>query len=188
MKDPQTVAEVVSTLRRNFDLPISVKHRLHSSIEESIQFAKACEMAGCSAVTLHGRVKEQKHTGSVAYDRMKLVFEHLSVAKIGNGRVKSREDARQMMAETGCDSIMISSAAIKNPSVFQEEPLNVMNVARRYIDLCEELSLVDRREWRWLLTNMLGKWRNISKTDDYVKLCGVKELSEAKRIVCEMNV
>jgi tRNA-dihydrouridine synthase 2 len=75
-------------------------------------------MPGPSGITIHGRLKEQKNSGLVAFEDMKLVFEHVTVAKIGNGGIKSREQALVMMETTGCDSVMISSAALKKTHPF----------------------------------------------------------------------
>jgi tRNA-dihydrouridine synthase 2 len=183
MTEPEKVAEIISSLKRNFDIPISVKHRIHDSVEKSVHFALACEKAGCSAVTIHGRQKEQKNTGNVAYNDMKLIFEHLSVAKIGNGRVKSRQSAKEMIDATGCDSVMICSGAIKNPSVFREEELNVIDAARRYIEIAEECGCQDKREWRWLLSTMLGQYRWITKTEMYRNLVLKKELRDFREVL-----
>ena len=76
MNDPQTVSEVVAALTRNYSVPITVKHRIHRDVQQSIQFAVACENAGASAITVHGRLREQKNAGTVAYDDMKLVFQN----------------------------------------------------------------------------------------------------------------
>jgi tRNA-dihydrouridine synthase 2 len=182
MNDPQKVSEIISALRRNFNVPISVKHRIHRDVQESIQFAIACQNAGASAVTIHGRVKEQKHSGAVAFNDMKLVFDHLDVAKIGNGGIKSREQAVAMMEATGCDSVMISSAALKNPSVFRDEQLDVVSVARRCVDVAEECC-GERREWRWLLTTMLGKNHAIAKTAAYQGLISKTEMADFRDVL-----
>lgn len=186
MKDPATVSDVISTLRRNFDLPISVKHRIHNNIEESIQFAVAAQNAGASGIAVHGRLKEQKNKGSVDYDDMKLIFEHINVAKIGNGGVKSRKDAFEMMKMTGCESVIISSAALKNPSVFLDEPKDILTVARRYIEIVEE-NCKERREWRWTLNSMLGKHRKITKSKEYEKLSSFKDISQFREVIFPEN-
>jgi tRNA-dihydrouridine synthase 2 len=182
MSDPSTVSDVVSALRRNFSVPISVKHRIHGDVNTSIQFAVACQNAGASAVTVHGRLKQQKNAGAVAFDDMKLVFEHLTIAKIGNGGIKSRAEADAMKVATGCDSVMISSAAIKNPSVFADEPLDIIPVARRYVEIAEQ-HCKDRREWHWLLKTMLGRHRSISRTTCYQELASQKELSAFRTVL-----
>ena len=186
MNDPQVVSDIIKALRRNFNVPISVKHRIHREIEKSIQFAVACENAGASAVTIHGRLKEQKNKGDVAYDDMKTIFEHLHCAKIGNGGIKSREAGYQMMKKTGCDSVMISSAALKNPSVFADQLKDPIVVARRYIEIAEE-NCKDKREWRWALTTMLGKYRYITKTETYAKMAHMNNLSEFREILFAEN-
>lgn len=183
MNDPQTVSEVIKALRRNFNIPISVKHRIHPKIENSIQFAVACENAGASAITIHGRLKDQKNHGDVAYNDMKTVFEHIHVAKIGNGGVKSRAGGREMIENTGCDSVMISNAALKNPSVFAEEKKDPIEVARRYIEIAEENNCDDRREWKWTITTMLGKYRYVTKSPKYNEMNQMTKLSEFREML-----
>lgn len=182
MNDPQTVSEIIAALRRNFNVPISVKHRIHHDIEKSIQFAVACENAGASAIAVHGRLKEQKNKGNVAYDDMKTVFDHIHVAKIGNGGVKTREAAHEMMSQTGCHSVIISGAAIKNPSLFSGKLEDIITVSRRYIEIAEQ-NCNDRREWKWLLTTMLGKYREITKTPLYPQLTNINTIQEFRDIL-----
>jgi tRNA-dihydrouridine synthase len=177
MNDPEKVADIVSALKRNFPVPISVKHRIHRDVEKSIQFGVACQSAGASAITVHGRLKEQKNAGTVAMDDMRLVFEHLQIAKIGNGGIKSRAQAAEMMTATGCDSVIISAAALKNASVFSDERKDIVTVARRYIEIAEEVC-DDRREWRWCLNTMLGQNRRIARSPQYKNLVGKTELTE----------
>jgi tRNA-dihydrouridine synthase 2 len=186
MSDPQTVADIVAALRRNFSVPVSVKHRIDKDVNKSIQFAVACQNAGASAVALHGRLREQKNTGAVALADMRLVFEHLSVARIGNGGVKSRSQAEAMIATTGCDSVMISSAALKNPSVFREEPCDAVAVARRCVEIARD-ECEERREWRWLLTTMLGKHRSIARTAAYRTLAAETDLEAVSALLFAEN-
>ena len=180
MSEPELVSNVVSALRRNFSIPISVKHRIHHNIEESIQFAVACQNAGASAIAVHGRLKEQKNKGSVAYDNMKLVFDHINVAKIGNGGVKNREMAQEMMEKTGCDSVIISGAALKNPTIFSKTHVetNPLLVARRYIDIAMKYKCEDRHEWSWSVCTQLGKYRHVTKTPQYEEMTHIKDLKE----------
>ena len=186
MYHPQTVSEVIKALRRNFNLPISVKHRLLPNIEQSIQFAVACEQAGASAVAVHGRLKEQKHSGSVAYNDMKIVFDNLSVAKIGNGGVKSREGAQKMMEETGCESVIISSAALKNPSIFRKEGiLDPVIVLRRYMEIAKNVCMdgYDRREWKYIPLTMIGKYKQYTRSPTYKILNEINDFNEFKAII-----
>ena len=178
MNDPQTVSEIISALTRNFNIPISVKHRIHYNIEDSIQFAVACQNAGASGIAVHGRLKEQKHKGNVAFENMKLVFDHIHVAKIGNGGIKNKKMAFEMMEKTGCDSVIISGAAIKNPSCFSNEIKDPLTVVKRYLEIAKENNCIDRREWRWLINAMIGKYRQYTKTPEYEKMCKYEKLEE----------
>ena len=162
MNSPQTVTEIIKALRSNFDKPISVKHRITHSIDASIQFAVGCEKAGADGIALHGRYKEQHHKGTVELDAMKTVFEHVNCAKLGNGGVKSLEDAKRMMAATKCDSVIISSAALANPSVFSEHPVPPKDAALKFISIARDVC-DNSKEWRWTLTSILGKHPEFSK-------------------------
>jgi tRNA-dihydrouridine synthase 2 len=186
MNDPQKVTEIIRTLSRNFNVPISVKHRIQKDIHQSIQFAVGCENAGASGITIHGRLKEQKNRGSVAFEDMKVVFEHITVGKIGNGGIKTREQALTMIEATGCDSVMISSSALKNPSVFSENPKDIVSVARRCVEVAEECC-GERREWRWFLNTMLGKHHIIAKTAEYQSLTKKTELRNFRSVLFGEN-
>lgn len=180
MNSPEVVSDIVSTLRRNLNCPISVKHRIHGDIEKSIQFAVACQNAGVDAIAVHGRVKDQRNKGSVNYDDMKIVFDHIDVVKIGNGGVKNLDMAAEMMEKTGCSSVIISSAALKNPTVFSMNPeKNPLMLAREYLDIAKKYSCTDRREWKWSLSTMLGKYRNVTKSPNYELLGKIEDLDEA---------
>ncbi|KAH0789428.1 tRNA-dihydrouridine(20) synthase [NAD(P)+]-like [Histomonas meleagridis] len=126
----ETAVDVIKTLKRNISKPISVKFRVKDTNEESIQFAQAIESAGADAITVHGRLKEQKHEGAVDYDKMKLIFDSVNIIKIGNGGVKSLEDAAKMREMTGCSGVMMCRAAMMNPSIFSadvQKPIDVLS-------------------------------------------------------------
>lgn len=189
MNDPQLVTEIISALRSNYSCPISVKHRILPDIEKSIQFAVACQNAGATAVAVHGRLKDQRNKGSVAYDDMRIVFDNLSVTKIGNGGVKNLDMAQKMKEETGCDSVIISSAALKNPTIFSQRPeKNPLITTRRYLEIAAENDCYDRHEWRWSASNMLGKYRHVTKNPDYELFGKIEELNEARAFLARDGV
>ena len=111
---------------------------------------------------------------------MKLVFDHINVTKIGNGGVKSRQMAQEMMEKTGCESVIISSAALKNPTVFSKTHVekNPLLLARRYIDIAIEHGCSDKHEWSWHVTTMLGKYRHVTRSPDYEPMTRIKDLQE----------
>jgi len=119
----ERINDVVKTIKRVSELPVSVKFRIKDTVPESIQFAKAIEMSGADALILHGRNVTKKHKGEIDYDHMRTVFESVGIHKISNGGISSLEGATEMISKTGCSSIMICGAALKNPSVFSMSPL-----------------------------------------------------------------
>jgi len=126
--------DIVKSLVSNINLPISIKARISQNAEETIQFAKAVEQAGISAFALHGRLPSQQHKGNVDLKLMKTTFEQLHCYTIGNGGITSLESARNMKEETGCNSIMISQAALADPSVFAPQSVPVPQLFREMID------------------------------------------------------
>lgn len=169
------------------------------NIQETIQFAQACEKAGASAIVLHGRPKKNRHKGEVKYGEMKVVFDELSrssssqVAKVGNGGIKCKSDGYRMMQMVNCDSVMISSEALRNPAVFSSEKvvelspsLSVRN-ARRFIDICCDKKCA-MNECRFFLVEMLGKQDEIVNSLGYRRLNKAKSVEAIKQILYDKKL
>lgn len=121
LERPNKVKEIVEALCRT-GIPITVKTRLGlRKIKANVlKIAKICEDAGVSAITIHARYQNQGYTGKADWKSIKSVKENVSVPVIGNGDVKSPEDAKRMIEETGCDYVMIGRAAMGNPYIFRQ--------------------------------------------------------------------
>ena len=155
----ENAVDVVSTISKNFDVPVSVKMRIRSTVEETVQFAQAMEQAGAKAITIHGRLAEDKRKGGPDYEHMKLAFQEIkTAAKIGNGGVNSLEEAHQMKEKTGCESVMICSAALKNPSVFATTLEKKETILERFNDIGRE-NKIEFIEAKWNVSQMLSGCR-----------------------------
>lgn len=115
--DPHKIYEMVSAVVEAVDKPVTVKMRIGWDSEHifAVENAKAVERAGGSAVSVHGRTREQQYTGKANWDIIKQVKEAVSIPVIGNGDVFEPEDARRLLDHTGCDGVMIGRGALGNP-------------------------------------------------------------------------
>ena len=122
MRDPALACELVRAVRRETDKPVTVKMRIGFDAEHinAVDFAGRLEDAGVSAVTVHGRTREQYYAGTVHKEVIRQVKEALSIPVIGNGDITDASSAAAMFDETGCDAVMIGRGAIGNPWIFRE--------------------------------------------------------------------
>ncbi|MGO2742231.1 MAG: tRNA dihydrouridine synthase DusB [Pseudolactococcus laudensis] len=115
--DPNKVYDVVSAVSSAIDLPLTVKMRLGWDNDHlfAVENALAAEKAGAAAIAMHGRTKAQMYEGKADWDWLAKVASKMSIPFIGNGDVKTPEDAKRMLDETGVDAVMIGRAALGNP-------------------------------------------------------------------------
>ncbi len=119
--DPPRAAAVVRAVRAA-GLPVTAKIRSgwDARHPNAIEVARALEDAGVAAIALHPRTRAQGYSGAADWERIAAVKAAVRVPVIGNGDVRSGEDARRMRTETGCDAVMIGRAALGNPWIFRE--------------------------------------------------------------------
>ena len=122
LKNIPLAYEILHAVVRAIQKPVTVKFRkgFLNGEEQALELAKAAEEAGVSAVTVHGRTREQYYSGKADWDIIRRVKELVQIPVIGNGDIFSAEDAKQMMEQTGCDGVMIARGAKGNPWIFRE--------------------------------------------------------------------
>lgn len=120
--DLDLVEKIVETAVKNSKVPVTVKIRKGWDAENIVALgaAKIIEKAGASAITVHGRTRSQYYSGEADWDIIKQVKESVRIPVIGNGDIRSREDAKKAIENSKVDAIMIGRAAIGNPWIFRE--------------------------------------------------------------------
>jgi nifR3 family TIM-barrel protein len=122
MRDVKRASELISQMVKSASIPVTAKIRSgwdYDSINAR-EVARALEDAGAAAITVHPRCRSERHRGKAAWQVIRDVKEAVKIPVIGNGDVRSAEDARAMIAETGVDAIMIGRGALENPWVFRQ--------------------------------------------------------------------
>lgn len=138
--DLKKVEEIVKAVVEVSTVPVTVKIRKGWDQEHIVaeEAAKVIERAGASAITIHGRTRSEFYSGNADWDIIKKVKESVNIPVIGNGDVKTPEDAKRMLEETKCDGVMISRGSLGNPWIF-EQVNDYLNTGKyRIIDLKEK--------------------------------------------------
>ena len=122
MKYPELTAEIIKSINKAVDLPVTVKMRKgwDKNNINVVKIAKICEKSGAKAVSVHGRTREEFYSGKADWSIIKKIKKELNIPVIGNGDIFSVEDAEKMFAETNCDGIMLARGIQGNPWLFKK--------------------------------------------------------------------
>jgi nifR3 family TIM-barrel protein len=122
LKDLSLVENVIRAVAGGTHLPVTVKIRSGWSEEtrDPVSIALRCQDAGARVLTLHPRTRTQMYTGSARWDEIAAVVDALDIPVLGNGDIKTAEDAVRMQRETGCAGIMIARGSFGQPWIFTQ--------------------------------------------------------------------
>jgi tRNA-dihydrouridine synthase B len=120
--DLPAIGKIFEAVRAAVTIPFTVKFRAGWNDEEivCVELARMAESCGLAAVALHARTREMGYSGNARWEWIAAVKDAVKIPVIGNGDIRSPEDACAMVTQTGCDAVMIGRTAPSNPWIFRQ--------------------------------------------------------------------
>ena len=122
LRDLPLIAKIFETVRGAVTIPFTVKFRMGWNDRHivCVELARLAQESGLAAVALHARTREDGYSGQARWEWIAAVKDAVSIPVIGNGDIRTPEDACAMVEQTGCDAVMIGRAAPSNPWIFRQ--------------------------------------------------------------------
>lgn len=175
------VAQILSAVVAAVDVPVTLKIRTgpHSEDRNGVEIAKIAEQCGISALAVHGRTRAQRFRGEAEYATIRDICDNISMPVFANGDITTARQARDVLAYTGAQGLMVGRGAQGNPWIFQQlnhylqsgEELAPPGAEEIYTVMCEHLARlhqfygdhvgvrVARKHIGWYLNNCPGAER-----------------------------
>lgn len=172
------VKSLVEKLAQNLSVPVSCKIRVFPNLQDTLDYAKMLEEAGCSLLAVHGRTRDQKDGKKIRADwsAIKAVKNAVRIPVLANGNIRHMEDVWDCIAETGVEGVLSAETLLENPALFagfrtaewgasdeekcRDANLDQADLLVEYLKLCEQYPV----PWRMIRSHvhkLLGEWFRI---------------------------
>ncbi|KAH6816962.1 FMN-linked oxidoreductases superfamily protein [Perilla frutescens var. frutescens] len=169
------VKSLVEKLANSLNVPVSCKIRIFPDLQDTINYAKMLEEAGCALLAVHGRTRDEKDGKKFRanWNVIKAVREAVRIPVLANGNIRHIEDAWQCMEETGVEGVLSAEPLLENPALFagyrtaewglddegtcKDGELDQAELLVEYLKLCEKHPV----PWRMIRSHvhkLLGDW------------------------------
>lgn len=182
------VKSLVEKLAQNLNTPVSCKIRIFPDLQDTINYAKMLEEAGCALLAVHGRTRDEKDGKKFRanWKVIKAVREAVRIPVLANGNIRYVEDAWECLKETGAEGVLSAESLLENPALFagyltaewvtgceevcRDGELDQGELLVEYLKLCEKYPV----PWRMIRSHvhkLLGEWFRIhpSVRDEFNK-------------------
>jgi len=142
--DLELAEKIAKEVVKSAKVPVTIKMRIGWDNENivAVEAAKIFEQAGISAITVHGRTRNEFYSGNADWNIIKKVKESINIPVIGNGDIKNPRDAKKMFEDTNVDGIMIGRASLGNPWIFRDIINELSGSEKKEISKEEKLDII----------------------------------------------
>ncbi|MDD2497136.1 MAG: tRNA dihydrouridine synthase DusB [Desulfitobacteriaceae bacterium] len=187
MLKPKLAQEIVDAVVQAVSIPVTVKMRKGWDVNSvnAVEVARLVEEAGAAAITVHGRARDQFYTGQADWGIIADVKNAVSIPVVGNGDIWNPEDGQKIMAETGCDAVMVGRGMLGNPWLVKRTVEALTNSDLSKVPtLDERLTMAERHLDR--VVELKGEITGVRQMRKHLAWY-IKGLRDAARVRTEIN-